>query len=51
MRIIILLLLSVNLNSQEIRFNIFFSKDSIKVGDPIFLISVLTYDKKFERRI
>ena len=48
MRIIILLLLSVNLNSQEIRFNIFFSKDSIKVGDPIFLISVLTYDKKFE---
>ena len=48
MRIIIFLLLSMNLYSQEIKFNIFFSKDSIKIGEPIFLTSVLSYDKKLE---
>ena len=48
MRIIIFLLLSMNLYSQEIKFNIFFSKDSIKIGEPIHLISVLSYDKKLE---
>ena len=48
MRIIIFLLLSVNLYSQEIKFNIFFSKDSIKIGEPIILTSVLSYDKKLE---
>ena len=48
MKIIIFLLLSINLYSQEIKFNIFFSKDSIKIGEPIFLTSVLSYDKKLE---
>lgn len=46
--ILICILFSNNIFSQEIDYNIFFKEESVKIGDSITLISTLKYPKNIE---
>ena len=46
--ILICILFSHKIYSQEIDYNIFFKEESVKIGDTITLISTLRYPKNIE---